>query len=262
VWATNLKILGLTIGTIALYTLVANVIPQIESEVPEELSFTGAVSAAELASAGEELYAGAGGCTACHGLGERAPNLLTGEGDLGPIGARCGTRVEGEDCKAYLHRSMVEPAAFVVPGYQPIMPDVSRTLSTNQIWALVAYLESQGGQVDVTAADLEAEAASGEDPAGGSGAAVMATTDPQELLNQMQCLACHRLGSQGQEVGPPFDGIGGRRDAAYLRGSILDPAAEVTTGYEQFAGVMPTNFGERLSAAQLEAIVDFLSGQR
>ena len=35
-WATNLKILGVTIGTIALYTLVANVIPQIESEVPED----------------------------------------------------------------------------------------------------------------------------------------------------------------------------------------------------------------------------------
>ncbi len=261
-WATNLKILGVTIGTIVLYTLLANVIPQIESEVPEELIFTGEVSAAELVSAGEELYAGAGGCTACHGLGERAPNLLTGEGDQGPIGARCGTRVEGEDCKAYLHHSMVEPGAFVVAGYQPIMPDVSRTLSANQIWALVAYLESQGGQVDVTAADLEAEAESGEETAGGSGPAEVATTDPQELLDQMQCLACHRLGSQGQEVGPPFDGIGGRRDAAYIRGSILDPAAEVATGYEQFAGIMPTNFGERLSAAQLEAIVDFLSGQR
>ena len=261
-WATNLKILGVTFGTIALYTLVANVIPQIESEVPEELSFTGEVTAAELVSAGEDLYAGAGGCTACHGLGERAPNLLTGEGELGPIGARCGTRVDGEDCKAYLHRSMIEPGAFVVPGYQPIMPDVSRTLSANQVWALVAYLESQGGQVDVTAADLETEAPSGEGPAGGSGTAVAATTDPQELLDQMQCLACHRLGSQGQEVGPPFDGIGDRLDATDIRGSILDPAAEVAAGYERFAGVMPTNFGERLSAAQLEAIVDFLSGQR
>ena len=260
-WGTNLKILGVTIGTIALYTLVANVIPQIESEVPEELSFTGEVSAAELVSAGEELYAGAGGCTACHGLGERAPNLLTGEADQGPIGARCGTRVEGEDCKTYLHRSLVEPGAVVVPGYQPIMPDVSRTLSANQIWALVAYLESQGGQVDVTAADLEADAVS-EEPAGGTGAAEVATTDPQQLLDQMQCLACHRLGSQGQEVGPPFDGIGARRDPAYIRGSILDPAAEVTPGFERFAGVMPTNFGERLSAAQLESIVDFLASQR
>lgn len=261
-WATNLKILGVTLGTIALYTLLANVIPQIESEVPEELSFTGEVSAAELVEAGEELYAGAGGCTACHGLGERAPNLLTGEGDLGPIGGRCATRVEGEDCKTYLHRSLVEPGAFVVPGYQPIMPDVSRTLSANQVWALVAFLESQGGQVDVTAADLEAEAAEGEAPAGGSGVAAVATTDPQQLLDQMQCLACHRLGSQGQEVGPPFDGIGGRRDAAFMRRSILDPAAEVAPGYEQFAGIMPTNFGERLTAAQLEAIVDFLAGQK
>lgn len=260
-WATNLKILGVTLGTIALYTLLANVIPQIESEVPEELSFTGEVSAAELVAAGEELYAGAGGCTACHGLGERAPNLLTGEGDLGPIGGRCATRVEGEDCKSYLHRSLVEPGAFVVPGYQPIMPDVSRTLSANQVWALVAFLESQGGQVDVTAADLEAETAAGEASAGGSGAAAAATTDPQQLLDQMQCLACHRLGAQGQEVGPPFDGIGGRRDAAFIRRSILDPAAEVAPGYEQFAGIMPTNFGERLTAAQIEAVVDFLAGQ-
>jgi hypothetical protein len=36
----------------------------------------------------------------------------------------------------------------------------------------------------------------------------------------------------------------------------------VAPGYEQFAGIMPTNFGERLSAAQLEAVVDFLAGQQ
>ena len=96
----------------------------------------------------------------------------------------------------------------------------------------------------------------------GGGAAEVATTDPQELLNQMQCLVCHRLGSQGEDVGPPFNGIGARRDADYIRGSILDPAGEVAAGYEQFAGIMPSNFGERLSAAQLEAIVDFLASQR
>lgn len=262
-WATNLKILAVAIGTIFFYTLVANVIPQIESEVPEELSFTGEVSAAELVSAGAELYEGAGGCTACHGLGERAPNLLTGEGDQGPIGARCAARVEGQDCKTYLHASMVDPNAYVVEGFQPIMPDMSRTLSANQIWALVAYLQSQGGQVDVTAADLEADAASGEGAAPAAGPAeATTTTDPQALIDEMQCLVCHQLGSQGQAVGPPFDGIGARRDPAYIRRSILDPAAEVPSGYEQFAGIMPTNFGERLSAAQLEAIVDFLSGQR
>jgi len=266
-WATNLKILGIVLGTVGLYTLVANAIPQIESEVPEELSFSGEVSAAELVAAGEELYNGAGGCTTCHGLGTRAPNLLTAEGGLGAIGARCGERVPGKDCKAYLHQSLVEPGAYVVEGYQPIMPDMSRTLSPAQLWALVAYLQSLGGEVTVTAADLQAAEAAGGAPTGGTGAAPgggapVATTDPRALLTEMQCLNCHKLGDQGQVVGPPFTDIGARRDPATIRRSILDPGAEVAEGFEQFAGVMPTNFGERLTAAQLEAIVAFLAEQK
>jgi hypothetical protein len=77
VWQTNLKVLLVVVGTVTLYTLVANGIPQVESEVPEQLTFTGEVTADELVQAGEELYQGAGGCVACHGLGTRAPNLLT-----------------------------------------------------------------------------------------------------------------------------------------------------------------------------------------
>ena len=162
-WGTNLRILGVVLGTIALYTLLANAIPQVESEVPEELSFTGDVSPEQLIEAGQELYDGAGGCTACHGLGTRAPNLLTDQGGLGAIGARCGQRVAGEDCKAYLHQSMVDPNAYVVEGFQPIMPDMSRTLSEAQIWSMIAFLQSQGGEVTVTAADLQTAAESGAD---------------------------------------------------------------------------------------------------
>lgn len=263
-WITNLKILGVVLGTIGLYTLIANAIPQIESEVPEELSFTGDVSVAELIAAGQEIYAGAGGCTACHGLGTRAPDLLSGQGSEGPIGARCGQRVSGEDCETYLHRSLVDPGAYVVEGFQPIMPDMDRTMGEPQIWALVAYLQSLGGEVTVTAEDLAAPAA----PAAGSGAGPTAagpaaeTTDPQSLLTEMGCINCHQLAGQGQPVGPAFDGIGARRDPAYIRSSILDPAADVAAGYEQFAGVMPTNFGERLTASQLEAIVSFLAEQK
>ena len=261
-WGTNLRILGVVLGTIAAYTLLANAIPQVESEVPEELSFTGDVSPEQLIEAGEELYDGAGGCTACHGLGTRAPNLLTDQGGLGAIGARCGQRVEGEDCKAYLHRSMVDPNAYVVEGFQPIMPDVSRTLSEAQIWSMIAFLQSQGGEVTVTAADLQTAAA---DPgaAGGAagGAGPSATADPAALLQELQCIACHKLGVEGQEVGPPFDGIGSRLSADEIREAILDPAASVSPGYEQFAGVMPPNFGSRLTAGQLEALVDFLAAR-
>lgn len=262
-WGTNLRILAVVLGTVALYTLLANAIPQVESEVPEELSFTGDVSPEQLIEAGEELYNGAGGCTACHGLGTRAPNLLTSQGSEGPIGARCGQRVEGEDCKAYLHQSMVDPGAYVVEGFQPIMPDMSRTLSEAQIWSMIAFLQSQGGEVTVTASDLQAATAATEgEPAAGGAAGPSTTLDPEELIREMQCIACHKLGAEGQTVGPPFDGIGSRLGPDEIRRAILDPAASVSPGYEQFAGVMPPNFGSRLTAAQLEALVQFLAARK
>jgi mono/diheme cytochrome c family protein len=263
-WATNLKILGIVLGTLALYTLIANGIPQVESEVPQELSFTGEVSAAELVAAGEELYAGAGGCTACHGLGTRAPNLLTDAGGQGAIGARCSQRVEGESCKEYLYRSMIEPNAFVVEGFQPIMPDIRRTLSGVQIWAMIAYLQSVGGEVTVTGDDVAAAQSGGEDEASdaGAGAMIVATTDPLELLGEMQCLACHLLGDEGAQVGPPLDAVGSRLTSDQIRESILDPNAAFAEGYEQFGGMMPANFGQRLTAEQLEVIVSHLGSQR
>ena len=91
-WQTNLKILLIVVGTLGLYTLVATSIPQVASEVPEELTFSGEVKTEDLVRAGEQLFNGAGTCTACHGLGTRAPNLLTdyeGEGRSGS-GAEAG----------------------------------------------------------------------------------------------------------------------------------------------------------------------------
>jgi mono/diheme cytochrome c family protein len=263
-WATNLKILSVVLGTLALYTLIANGIPQVESEVPQELSFTGEVSAAELAAAGEELYAGAGGCTACHGLGTRAPNLLIDAAGQGAIGARCGQRVEGESCKEYLYQSMTEPNAFVVDGFQPIMPDIRRTLSDVQIWAMIAYLQSLGGEVTVTGDDFVTAQSAGEDETAdaSAGAMIVATTDPLELLREMQCLACHMLGGEGAQVGPPLAGVGSRLTADQIRESILDPNAVLAEGYEQFGGMMPANFGQRLTAEQLEVIVSYLGSQQ
>jgi len=40
-WATNAKIIGIVLGTLALYTLIANKIPQVQSEVPQALTLGG-----------------------------------------------------------------------------------------------------------------------------------------------------------------------------------------------------------------------------
>ena len=158
-------LLATTLLVIGFYTGIAHVIPQLQSEVPEALSLTGDMTPEVMMSAGERVYNGAGGCTACHGLGTRAPNLLSDHAGQGPIGARCGSRVKTMDCKAYLYQSMTNPGGFIVAGFEPIMPDMRRQLSEDQIWATVAFLESQGGEVTVTAADMKSAAKPAGPPA-------------------------------------------------------------------------------------------------
>jgi mono/diheme cytochrome c family protein len=265
---TNLKIGMVVIGTVTVFTLVSMWIPQVESEVPEELTFTGDMTADDLVRAGEQLYHGAGGCVACHGLGVRAPRLLADDRSAGLIGERCADRVPGMSCQDYLWESMVDPGAYVVEGYQDIMPDARRTLSEAQIWALVAFLQSVGGEVTVEPGDIdlgEAPVATSPGTAAGAGttpAAPGAPADPMTLLQQHACLACHELGGEGGPIGPALDGLGERRTHEQIRRAILDPQADTVPGYEAVAGTMPTDYGDKLTAAQLEALVRFLAGER
>ncbi|MFN2399955.1 MAG: cytochrome c [Gemmatimonadaceae bacterium] len=267
-WRTNLKVLATAIVVIGFYTMIAHIIPQLESEVPQSLDLSADVTPEVLVAAGERVYSSAGGCTACHGLGTRAPNLLTDHAGQGPIGSRCGSRVQGQDCKAYLYASMTTPNTFVVPGFEPIMPDMRRQIDEGQIWAIIAYLQSLGGEVTVTGADIPKAAPNaggatgGVGPAGAGGTAMTATMDPEDLYKEKGCIGCHQLGGTGGAVGPSFDGIGRRLSAEAIRRGILFPHADTAKGYEQFGGMMPAVFGQQLSAAQLEALVQFLSSRK
>jgi len=264
-WATNLKILGVVLGTLALYTLIANKIPQVQSEVPRALTLGADVTPEQLVQAGEQVFTGIGGCTTCHGLGTRAPNLLTDEKGQGPIGARCGKREAGKDCKSYLHEALAQPGAFVVPGYEPIMPDMTRTLSLQQIWAVIAYLESQGGTVTVSASDIPAETAGSRPGSGGGGGGpgiAGGSADPMAIVRGAGCVGCHKIGTEGAAVGPDLTHVGARLTAPGIREAILLPDAKVTKGFEKFAGIMPKTFGDQLSANQLEALVRFLVARK
>jgi len=260
-WRINLRILGVVLGTLALYTLIANKIPQVQSEVPRALTLGADVTPEQLAQAGEQVFTGIGGCTTCHGLGTRAPNLLTDEKGQGPIGARCGKREAGKDCKAYLYESLTQPRAFVVTGYEPIMPDMTRTLSPQQIWAVIAFLESQGGTITVSASDIPAATQGGPTPGASPGIAG-GSSDPMAIIRGAGCIGCHRVGAEGGAVGPDLTHVGGRLSPAGIREAILLPNAKVTKGFERFAGVMPKVFGDQLTANQFEALVNYLAGRK
>ncbi len=261
--AVDLKVGGVVLGTVLVFTLVANAIPQVQSDVPELISFGAEVTSEELVAAGQSLFDGAGGCTACHSEtpGGRGPNLLTSYEGEGTIGQRCGDRPQGVACKEYLYSSLILPADYLVGEYAPIMPSVERTMNQQQIWALVAFLESQGGEVTVTGADIQTEEPGSDGAVAGGAAAgpAIAASDPDEIVNQ-SCTICHILGGLGVELGPALDGIGGRLSAEEIRTAILDPGAAVPEGFEDFLGLMPASFGDQLTANQLESVITYLSG--
>jgi cytochrome c oxidase subunit 2 len=86
----------------------------------------------------------------------------------------------------------------------------------------------------------------------------------RELYAQKACIGCHTLtGAPG--VGPTWKGLWSKTestdkgaikvDEAYLRESILEPNAKITTGFS--AGIMPA-FGGQLSDDQVRALIEFI----
>jgi len=269
-WATNLKVVGIVLGTLFVYTVICNKIPQMQSEVPQKLTLGPNATPEQLVAAGEKVFNGIGGCVACHGLGTRAPNLLTDEKGTGPIGQRCAKREPGKSCKQYLYESLDQPTAYVVAGYQPIMPQVTKLIPPDQVWAVIAFLESQGGTVDVTGADIQkaapagggGAAAAGGGGGGGGGGFAHGSSDPKAIIKEAGCVNCHMLDGQGGALAPDLTHVGSRRDAQSIRQKIVDPGSSITKGFENLAGVMPKNFATIMSPAQLDALVQYLAGHK
>jgi cytochrome c oxidase subunit 2 len=72
------------------------------------------------------------------------------------------------------------------------------------------------------------------------------------------CGSCHTLADAGTtaQIGPNLDEALQGKDAAFIRQSILNPDAEIAEGFN--AGLMPKTYGEVLSDAQLDSLVEYL----
>lgn len=250
-------------AVIAAYSLYANSIPQIESRPPEELTAeAGALGPEALAKAGEGIFFGKGTCSVCHTIGQaggRGPDLMG-------VSARAAARKPGMSGAAYLVESLVNPTAFVVPGFPPIMPPATRPpvgLNRTELYAVVAYLQSLGGQVTVREADLPPEvAAAAAGPAATPPTALVAAGDPaagQAVFMARGCVACHAVGGAGGTLGPDLSRIGARRDPAAIAAKVLNPRAEPVEG---FPPIMPDNFAAQLTVKELTDLVAYLGKQK
>jgi cytochrome c oxidase subunit 2 len=75
---------------------------------------------------------------------------------------------------------------------------------------------------------------------------------------QPTCGSCHTYAPAGTTatVGPNLDETLSGKDAAFVLESIVDPDAEIAPGFA--AGVMPKDYGDKLSEKQLADLVAFL----
>ena len=205
--------------------------------------------------AGESIFWGKGKCYTCHSVGGRgsairAPNL----GETGPLNLPIGLRAEerakerekqGKAMTAtdYLVESIADPGAYVVQGYKnempkPYLPPIS--LKPDEIKAVIAYLQSLGGTVDVAAIKLP--------PAILAAAAAAPTAeewkpytkgDPEvgkalffDTESPAGCSKCHMVNGRGGDVGPELTNLAGTRTPLFIVESILDPSKEIASGYE------------------------------
>lgn len=87
---------------------------------------------------------------------------------------------------------------------------------------------------------------------------VVAAEDSGKELFVSKCQICHKIHGVGGAIGPDLSHVGTRRDAEFIRQSILDPDAIITEGHRP--GTMPKIFKEVLNPVELDQLVQFLSG--
>src|SRR5262249_60888144 len=90
-------------------------------------------------------------------------------------------------------------------------------------------------------------------PIGGSG---------KELVREGGCIVCHKFDGPEKLVGPSLWDFGARKDANYIRESILEPDAVVVEGFPP--GLMKgtldgQGFYQKLSLQDLNTIVNYLA---
>ena len=196
------------------------------------------------AAAGRTLFTSQG-CGSCH--------ALAAAGTDPSIGPNLDESLEGDDAE-HIRQSIVEPGAQVERGFTPIMPDEYGDLSPKQLDDLIAFIVGEPEQ------PTETETETGGQPpptetGGGEGAGDPAAG--KTIFASQGCGSCHAFSAAGTDAtaGPNLDESLQGDDPSSIRESIVDPSAEVVSGFQP---IMPTDYGDKLSQKQLDDLSAFL----
>jgi len=264
-----LRIIFFSLAVVGVFVWVANSIPQV---IPQR-----GPTAEDLAKLDQSSFARAGkgifnkNCSQCHAVGDQAATRCPNLSQVGRMAlSRARLPENRERLKndvAYFTESLYDPKAFVVEGYPPIMPKVFKPpidLSGLEIKAVIAYLQSLGGEVTVTARSiLPTEKWEAEYAAAKSAGASIPVGDPRRgarfFYQKMRCVACHKVDGFGGILGPNLSDVGAINTREYLLESIVDPGVVLVKGYKDR---MPQHFGNYMTDKELDNLVAFLQTLR
>ncbi|KHD10524.1 cytochrome C [Candidatus Thiomargarita nelsonii] len=256
-----IKVLGFSVALTLVFTIITNLLPQVEGEAPQEKTFDpGAFTEESFVLLGEDLFKGKGTCTLCHNNMGRAPDILVM--NMGETAAErlADTRYQGKatDTESYLRESMLEPSLYVVKNYgkkgskspMPVINKAPIQLSEIEINAIIAYMQVKDGNQMTVALPTAT-------PPQEKTKTVQALAENAEAaISQYGCTACHAILTSESEIGPDLRNVATRLSSAEIRQSIIEPNAVITEGYSP---MMPSNFAEQMKVKELEMIVQFLA---
>jgi cytochrome c551/c552 len=159
------------------------------------------------------------------------------------------------------------------PGRRGLVPFILVTviltiamLGAVEVWAKEDHAAAEAGQettetettgttetTETETTETEtAPATTAEEPSGSAEAG-------RAVFSAQGCGNCHAFPPAGSTatVGPNLAESLAGKDAGFIRTSIVDPNAEIASGYS--AGVMPDTYEEQLSPQQLNDLVAFLA---
>jgi len=150
--------------------------------------------------------------------------------------------------------------SFVFPRWNPNFPGRRVGLF---VVITILFMLAELGAVEKFAAESESSAA---EPAATTTTTGSTTTAPaptgdaeagKAVFTSAGCAACHTLkeANATATVGPNLDEALKGKDAAFIHESIVDPSAEVASGYQN---IMPPDFGKSLSPKQIDDLVALL----
>ncbi len=124
---------GIYLATVGSLVLVGMIFPQFQ--LPEEQT----IIPDDPAARGAALFLDSTTtCILCHAIEEQGG---TRGPDLGGVATRAETRVEGLTAEEYIRQSILDPTAYIVEGFEPIMPPtLFEVLGEEKFEDLVAFL--------------------------------------------------------------------------------------------------------------------------